>query len=216
MSVATMEKNRLTRVGLGVLIMALLLALAFILLNILYSVSAPANVAPRARTQIWRAQDSGMTLEESMQQADARARAWATDVVLIRAEAAWRPGAAGREVETPPVTWSFYYYSPAMRELVTVVVGREQLFWVPPLEISYTPKSIPALPQYGVEVAWLSFRAAGGEDFLRRHPEAMLSLRLRPHESENIVVWSVAAFDGQDYLEVLVDANSGVVLLFTR
>jgi hypothetical protein len=210
---ASMGKNRLTRVGLGVLIMALLLALAFLLLNILYAVNAPTSAAPRGAKTLWQAQDSQMTLEESAQQADARARAWAEDVVLIRAEAPWRPGAAGREMETPPVTWSFYYYSPRTHELAGVVVGREQLFWVPPLEISYTPKSIPALPPYGVEVAWLSFRAAGGEEFLRTHPDAMVDFRLRPYESST--VWSVAAFDGKDYLEVLIDANSGAVLPFS-
>jgi len=86
---------------------------------------------------------------------------------------------------------------------------------VPPLEISYTPRSIPALPQYGVEVAWLSFRAAGGEAFLQAHPEAMVSLRLRPYEHGGIV-WSVAAFDGRDYLEVLIDAESGAVLPASR
>jgi hypothetical protein len=207
------KKTQLTRVGLGVLIMALLLALAFFLLNILYAVNAPTSAAPHGRTQIWRATDSGMTLEESAQKAEARAREWAEDVVLIRAEAPWRPGEAGRELETPPVTWSFFYYSPATRELVGVVVGREQLYWIPPLEISYTPKAIPALPQYGVEVAWLSFRAAGGEAFLRAHPQTMVGFRLRPYEGGGIV-WSVAAYDGQDYLEVLIDADSGAVLPF--
>jgi len=210
-----MKKNRLTRVGLGVLIMALLLALAFFVLNILYAVNAPTSAAPTSRTNLWQAKDSQMTLEESAQKAETRARAWATDVVLLRAEAPWRPGAAGRETETPPVTWSFFYYSPATRELVGVVVGREQLYWIPPLEISYTPKSIPTLPPYGVEVAWLSFRAAGGEQFLQAHPQAMVSFRLRPYERGGIV-WSVAAYDGLDYLEVLIDADSGAVLPFSQ
>lgn len=208
-----MEKSRLTRVGLGVLIMALLLALAFFLLNILYTVNTPTSAAPRGPRTIWEARDSQLTLEESAQRAEARARAWADDVFLIRAEAPWRPGEAGRELETPPVTWSFFYYSPATRELVGVVVGREELYWIPPLEISYTPKSIPALPQYGVEVAWLSFRAAGGEDFLRVHPQTMVGFRLRPYEGGGIV-WSVAAYDGQDYIEVLIDADSGAILPF--
>lgn len=209
------NKSRLTRVGLGVLIMALLLALAFFLLNILYAVNAPTNAARPSSVGLWRAQDSQMTLEESAQRADTRARTWAEDVLLIRAEAPWRPGAAGRQTETPPVTWSFFYYSPATRELAGVVVGREQLYWIPPLELSYVPKSIPALPPYGVEVAWLSFRAAGGEQFLRGHPEAMVDFRLRPDESGDII-WSVAAFDGQDYLEVFIDANSGAVLPFSK
>lgn len=210
-----MEKNRLTRVGLGVLIMGLLLALAFFVLNILYTVNAPTSAAPRGKTQLWRGKDSGMTLEESMRQAEARARAWAGDVVLIRAEAPWRPGIAGREVEMPPVTWTFFYYSKATSELVGVVVGREQLYWIPPLEISYTPKSIPALPPYGVDVAWLSFRAAGGDAFLKAHPDTMVSLRLRPYERGGII-WSVAAFDGLDYLEVVIDADSGAVLPFSQ
>ena len=209
------SKNRLTRVGLGVLIMALLLALAFFLLNILYAVNTPTSAAVRGAQSLWQTKDSQMTLEESVQRAEARARAWAADAILIRAEAPWRPGAAGRETETPPVTWSFFYYSPATRELAGVVVGGEQLYWVPPLELSYVPKSIPALPPYGVEVAWLSFRAAGGEEFLRDHPETMVDFRLRPYESGGII-WSVAAFDGQDYLEVLIDANSGAVLPFSK
>jgi hypothetical protein len=204
------DKTRLTRIGLGVLILVLLVTLALILLSLLNVVGTPTTAAPTGKTQIWRAADSGLTLEASAQQAEARAQTWAADAVLIRAEAAWRPGTEGRQLDMPPVTWSFYYYSPAMRALATVVVGRDQLFWVPPLEISYAPKSVPALPQYGIEVAWLSFRAAGGEDFLSKHPEAMVDFRLRPHT--NGVVWSVAAFEGKDYLEVLIDAESGAVL----
>lgn len=204
------SKEQLTRIGLGVLILALLVTLAFILLNLLNVIGTPTTAAPTGRTQIWRAADSGLTLEASAQQAEARVRTWAADAVLVRAEAAWRPGAEGRQLDVPPVTWSFYYYSPALRTLATVVVAREQLFWVPPLEISYAPQTIPALPHYGIEVAWLSFRAAGGDDFLNRHPDAMVDFRLRPHTSS--VVWSVAAFEGQDYLEVLIDAESGVVL----
>ena len=204
------DKTQLTRIGLGVLILVLLVTLALILLNLLNVGGAPTTAAPRGKTQVWRAADSGLTLEASAQQAEVRVHTWAVDAVLIRAEAAWRPGAEGRQTDLPPVTWSFYYYSSAARALVTVVVGRDQFFWVPPLEISYAPKSIPALPQYGIEVAWPSFRAAGGEDFLRAHPEAMVDFRLRPHESG--IVWSVAAFEGNDYLEVLIDAESGVVL----
>ncbi len=204
------KTQQFTRIGLGVLILVLLVTLAFILLSLLNVVGAPTTAAPTGKTQIWRAADSGLTLEASAQQAKARAQTWAADAVLIRAEAAWRPGAQGRQLDVPPVTWSFYYYSPALRTLASVVVGRDQLFWVPPLEISYAPKIIPALPQHGIEVAWLSFRAAGGEDFLRQHPEAMVDFRLRPHTDG--VVWSVAAFEGQDYLEVLIDAESGVVL----
>ncbi len=206
-----MNKTQLTRIGLGVLVMALLIILGVILLNLLAATNHPTTAAPTGRTQIWRAADSGLTLEESEQRAVARARTWAADVVLIRAEAAWRPGVEGRQIEQPPVTWSFYYYSPMKQQLVSVVVTREQLYWVPPLDISYAPKSIPTLPRYGVDVAWLSFRAAGGEDFLRRYPEAMVDFRLRPHTNGGMV-WSVAAFEGQDYLEVLIDAESGAVL----
>ncbi len=208
------NKEQLTRIGLGVLILVLLVTLAFILLSLLNVIGTPTTAAPTGKTQIWRAADSGLTLEASAQQAAARAQTWAADAVLIRAEAAWRPGAEGRQLDVPPVTWSFYYYSPALHALASVVVAREQLFWVPPLEISYAPKIIPTLPRYGIEVAWLSFRAAGGDNFLRQHPEAMVDFRLRPHTSG--VVWSVAAFESKDYLEVLIDAESGAVLPTTH
>ncbi len=209
-----MSKPQLVRIGLGVLILVLLVTLAFLLLSLLNITSEPTTAAPRGKTRLWRAEDAQLTLEEAYQRANERARSWAADVALIRAEAAWRPGAVWQEIEMPPVTWSFYYYSPTMRQLVSVVVGREQLFWVPPLEISYVPKAISALPQYGLEVAWLSFRAAGGEDFMRAHPEAMIDFRLRPYKNQ--VVWSVSAFEGQDYLEVLIDAATGIVMLPTE
>ena len=205
-----MDKPQVVRIALGALIMVLAVTLALILLNLFKITTAP-KALPRSETQIWVAKDARMTLEEAMQPAEARARTWANDVVLIRAEAAWRPGETWTQTEVPPVTWSFYYYARSKRALKSFVIGREQILEVPPIEISYVPKFIPALPPFGINVAWLSFRAAGGDDFLHAHPQAMVDFRLMPKDER--VIWRVSAFEGMDYLEELIDAESGAVLL---
>lgn len=201
------------RIGLGLLILILLVALALILLSLLQVATTPPALPKNSSTTlIFAPPDSGLTLAESAQQAETSARTWANDALLIRAEAAWRPGETGRQIEMPPVTWSFYFYSPTARELMSVVVAKEELFRVPAFPISYHPQTIPALPPFGADVAWLSFRAAGGDAFLSAHPEAMVDFRLHP--DSGALIWRVSAFQGGDYLEVLIDAQSGAVLSY--
>jgi hypothetical protein len=207
-----LNKSQLGRIGLGLLILVLLVALALILLSLL-QVATPSRPSPTGdNVVLFMPPDSGLTLAESARQAETSAHTWADDIMLIRAEAAWRPGEAGRQIEMPPVTWSFYYYSPSAHELMSVVVAKEQLFRVPAFPISYDPQTIPALPPFGADVAWLSFRAAGGDAFLRAHPEAMVDFHLLPNDGS--VVWRVSAFQGGDFLEVLIDAQSGAVISY--
>ena len=202
-------KSRGVDIALGVAILVLLVVLAVILLDV-FKITASESFLGRNK-QVWVAKDAQMTLAEALQQADVRARAWADDALFIRAAAAWRPGETWMQAGEPPVTWSFYYFAQSKRSLKSFVIGGEQVLEVPPIEISYIPKVIPALPSYEVDVAWLSFRAGGGDDFLRAHPQAMVDFRLQP--KDDIVVWRVSAFEGKDYLEVLMDAESGAVLL---
>jgi predicted small secreted protein len=56
----------------------------------------------------------------------------------------------------------------------------------------------------------LTFRAAGGDEFLLRHKDAMINFRL--HVKDEGVVWSVTAFDDRDRYQVMIDANTGIIM----
>ncbi len=167
-------------------------------------------------TELWQGGASTLTMVESVQRAEPEARAWAGDAVLVRAEAAWRTPSDWQTVDRPEVAWSLYYYSAAEQALVSVVVSEASLFWVPPMEMFTAPTPIqPFPPAYGIDKVWLSFRAAGGEGFLREHPKALIDFRLR-HREDMGVVWVVSALHDGAHFEVSVDAQSGLVVFVQR
>jgi hypothetical protein len=208
------------QIGIGVLILTLLVLLALILVSMLQmptSTAAPSvgQAQTRRNSNLWRSSESNLALEDAVQRGEARAHQWAQDAQLVRAEAAWRPGVEGWKTENPALTWSFYFYSPARGTLATVAVKEEQVFWVPPTEIPSAPTTLSTFPpQHGVDVAWLSFRAAGGEDLLRQYPTAMVTFRLQ--QQGEAPVWTVSLLRGETHLNVVVDAQTGAVLPSTE
>ncbi|MGC9469169.1 MAG: hypothetical protein ACP5HS_11300 [Anaerolineae bacterium] len=206
-----MESKSSVRVGLILFILVLAVILVVLLVNLM-PLMANADVgrqsAPTART--------GVTSQVALTDAEARARVraleWTEDVKLVRAEAAWYPQQNWREVETPPVAWAFYYYSPGARAVSSIVIDDDDLLWTTPFEIPTPPRAIDGFPpQYDIDVAWISFRAAGGDEFLRGHPSAQVSFRLQPKDGRPL--WTVSAFSEGDYFAIQVDAESGAVVL---
>ncbi|MBN1875661.1 MAG: hypothetical protein JXA33_15655 [Anaerolineae bacterium] len=207
---------RMLLLGCAILLLSLLVATALLLSqNIL--VSSPERVTEsQSQGTLWRgAGASNVPLAEGAQRAGDRATQWAADAILVRAEAAWRSGVDGLQIETPALSWSFYYYSPDTRSLASVGVATEQkVFWVPPVEIPSLPEVISVFPPpYGVDVAWLSFRAAGGDAFLQQYPNALVNFQL--YQSQELLVWSVSAMDEDAYSGILLDALSGSVISLT-
>jgi len=210
---ARVKESLPARIGLGLLALILLLALAWILVSLMRisTEAKPLQSSPRAE-RMWQGGISQVPLEDAAQRAQARATAWAQDVYLVRAEAGWRPDRDSIQTDTPPVAWSFYYYSPGQRALASVLVSDDTLFWIPPLEIPSTPQPLRQFPpRHGIETAWLSFRAAGGDAFVQRHASARIDFRLQQQGDGS--VWRISAFQEEAHLEVFVDAESGQVLM---
>jgi hypothetical protein len=162
----------------------------------------------------WVGAAPAVALSDGEAMARESARAWAADAALLKAEAMWQPAGGWVEVDSPPVSWSYYYYSVGGRAITAVAVHGERAFVAPAVQVSHVPATLRVFPPpQGDAVAWLSFRGAGGDDFLAAHPGAIVQLTLRQAGQP---VWLVAAYTPEDRLEVAVDATSGLVLSSER
>ncbi|MBC7226284.1 MAG: hypothetical protein H5T61_03530 [Thermoflexales bacterium] len=169
-----------------------------------------ASPAPAA-TNRWTGLASPLPPEQAFQKAWERAREWQPDAVLVRVEASWRPGERWLEVRTLPVTWLFTFYSSAARALATVSVNAEKTYWIPPVEVAYAPRPLPAFPPpYGVDRMWMTFRAAGGEEFVRQYPDALIHIVLQVGEEGT--VWQMDAVGVERSLKVRMSAETGVLI----
>lgn len=209
MTSRAMSSSSAIRLVLIALISLLLLLLAALLINLmpLFSTSTPAHVP----AQVHRGVVSTTSIPEAEIQARARATAWAGDARLVRVEGMWYLTADWREAESPPVAWTFYYFSPTEASVGAVAVAEDNVMWVPPIEIASQPAGIAAFPPaHGPDMAWVTFLAAGGEEFLTRHSQAQVSFRLQQDGKQS--VWSVTALEGEDNHTVVADAQTGALI----
>ncbi len=180
-------------------------------LLVLWSVMGNGPLVVNRQPEVtWQGLAPRMPLAEAARRAEERARAWASDAELVWVKGSWRPQ-EHQNTEQPPIAWTLHYYSPSRRETASVTVKGENLFWIPPRATTTQPAPLaPFPPAHGIEVAWMGFRAAGGNDFLRAHPSALVQYRLQ--RSGEGLVWIVLAYEGEHSLEVRTDANSGKLL----
>lgn len=198
------------RAGLVATIALLAVTLVVLLVNL-----APmmANARPHRQpaAEVRRGVTSAVSLLDATERAEKRIAAWAQDAVLVRAEASWYLSGGWERIDRPPVAWAFYYYSASESCLASVVIDDDVLLWVPPLEIPIVPRSLTIYPpDYGIDVTWQTFRAAGAEAFLKAHPEAQVSFRLQ--QVGERPAWLVSAFDAGEFFRVTIDAQSGIVI----
>lgn len=152
---------------------------------------------------------SSMTARGSHLAAEPIARQWAADARLVSLSAIWD---AGRPFQDGEGDWSLLYYSPtkSATALVSVHDGRAALVGVHGRTQSIT------LPQ---ENGWQidsptaidRMRAAGGDEFLRSQPDAIVSLSL---DLSQDAVWSVRLIDqmSRRAFAVRVSIDSGEIL----
>jgi hypothetical protein len=202
----TQSTSRALLIG---VIVCLIVLVAVLLWNLAPLLSAQGSTASRPQA-VHRGVTSAVMLPDAFLRAQARAADWAGDAYLVRAEAAWYIAEEWTRVEAPQVAWAFTYFSPAAASLASVVINDSATLWVPPFEVTITPTPLgDALPAHGVETAWLSFRAAGGDAFLTAHPGSQVTFRLQQRDGRP--TWSVSAFGDGDFMEIRIDAQSGVV-----
>jgi hypothetical protein len=194
-----------------------ILALQFLFLCFIGALLLYGNVfnqypgqAPQAvsAATLWTGEAQPVTLASAEIRARDVANAWANDATLSRVEATWRPASDWTHTESPPVAWSFYYYSPAQSAVMAVAIQEDEVLPTPATTVPNTPASLEGFPPAQNEsVAWLTFRAAGGERFLKEHPGAAVQLRLQMVEGRP--TWIVLAFAPQAYLQVHINAETG-------
>ncbi|MBN1259453.1 MAG: hypothetical protein JXB35_02130 [Anaerolineae bacterium] len=200
-----MQRQRWILIGLiGAILMAVVLIVGWIFVEQL--------LQPPIRFETkWDGLAPPVLLEEAKRRADPQAETWAEDAILIKAEATWRPSEDWLQTEYPPVAWSLNYYSAQESAVATVTVHGEQILWVPAINIDSTPTPLPRIPPLqGVDVAWLSFRAAGGEDFLREQQGAAVQFRLE--QTSEGPQWTVISYSPTAYYSVIVDAENGQLI----
>ncbi len=197
---------------LAVAILSLLLGLGLLLIWQFGQTLLPSTEPVTVK---WAGLAAPLPLAEAEARAVNPAQAWQADVQLIKVEAAWRPSPNLVTVEVPLTGWTFYYYSPAEKAIVTVTIREDQLFKSPPVNIPGKPVPLtPFPPPYGIEVAWLNFRADGGADFLKSNAEALIQYQLR--QTVNGPIWQIVAITSEKTFQVNVDAISGLVLTTTE
>jgi hypothetical protein len=197
--------------GVGFVLVVLLAAVLLLGAFALWQVGQGASTArSTGHKTTWNGLTPPTTLAEAQSRARERAAQWATDLRLFKVEASWRPPADMLQVASPPVAWTFFYYAPSQSKFATVTVSGEKVLWVPPVDLASSPTALSTFPPaHGVESAWLSFRAAGGEDFLSAHADAMVQYRLQ--QTAEGVQWTVIAFGDGEVFEVVVDADTGLI-----
>ncbi len=181
-----------------------------LLMGIVGLLSGPSVSAPAATTR-WTGITAPLPPEQAAQKGQERASAWRPDAVLARVEASWRPDERWLEVRTLPVTWLFTYYSPSEKAIATVAVSAEKVHWIPPVEVARPPRALPAFPPpYGVDRMWMTFLGAGGEEFIRRHPDALIHILLQMEETGPL--WRVSAVGEGGAIKVQINAETGAVI----
>ncbi|OQA22315.1 MAG: hypothetical protein BWY63_00887 [Chloroflexi bacterium ADurb.Bin360] len=194
----------------------LLLLVGFVLIwgalsGRLPQVAGPGAQNAEAQSVLWTGLAPPIDYAAAEQTAHVKAQAWAADATLIRAEATWRPTGEWITTESPPVSWTYIYYAASESAVKSVSMRGEQLFDTPATEVPNAPRGLnefpPATP---VESAWLTFRAAGGEEFLKTNENAAVQLQLQATPEGDR--WVISAFNPTAKHQVTIDATTGLLL----
>lgn len=205
-----MKSRAPIRTGLILIILLLLATLGILMVN-LVPLLANGDALPRNVPTVRNIVTSQVNLVDAAARATERAQVWSEEAEMVQAKAAWVIPSVWKEYEIPPVAWTFYYYAPSTKNLAVVVIDDDTTLWVPPFEISIAPNILKTFPPPSeVDLAWLSFRGAGGDQFLEEHPQSQVNFHLK--QQENALIWIVSAFDENDYLKVTINAETGVVV----
>ncbi len=139
------------------------------------------------------------------------AQDWQADAYLSAAEIVWDDLGPGGILKRD--RWSFLFYSPAQQQLATirVVNGAAQR-----LRTGLTPRPLPelSLDQWQIDStqAFQTWWQHSGGDFVRRHEQVSISLKLRTSTENTHPIWTVVGSSTGQHHIVQIDSVTGSVL----
>lgn len=167
--------------------------------------------AAAAQPVLWTGLAPPIDVATAESAAYTKAQSWAPDVVLIRIEATWRPTGEWVTTDSPPVSWTYYYYAASRGAVKSISVRGEQLFDTPETEVPNQPRSLATFPPISsVDAAWLTFRAAGGDEFLETNTNAAVQMQLRATAEGDR--WVISAYNPTANMRVTIDAATGLLV----
>jgi hypothetical protein len=159
-----------------------------------------------ARNEPWSVVGKPLELQAAYEQA--LALSWQSDAQLVGATTSWQLAAGDRLTLHRPA-WSFSFYSPAARQVQTVIVDQHGAQAGHRQSVSVAPQR--AAPDWRLDSddLLLTFLSYGGEDFISAHPSANVHLQLKGEETGRST-WYIIAVDpvARQSLIVGVDARS--------
>jgi hypothetical protein len=205
--------------GLGVLIVAILAGLGWVLSQsrqpeVLPAATLPAERPPPAGTPAqaaYRLPETPHSARNQYARAQDAARAWQPDAALVSAAASWP--FAGLDDFSRPVDWTFQFYSPATGRAYTTNVDQTD---VTPIRETLSPYALPVIDleqwqidSYQAVNEWLN---QGGGTFLKKNPVVDVSIRLARQHGET-PTWTVVGIDdsGEVVQTTRVDARASEV-----
>ena len=156
-----------------------------------------------------------VSARQAYAQAQTLAQKWQADAQLVGARASFRqekPGVIGGGQ-----TWSFQFFSPSTSQLYLLSVQGEQAQAESAVErrVHAEVTSVEVAQwQVDSEEALLFFLSHGGEEFLRKHPEAAINLQLVPPKKDGGLIWLASGVSqaGRAVFFVQIDAQTGSVI----
>ena len=153
-----------------------------------------------------------LRLDTARERAIALASGWQPDAQLVGVNTSWQL-TAGDELTFGRPTWSFRFYSPAARQIQTMMVDKGGARALRQVPVRVAPPPVEADWSLGSQDLMLIFMAYGGRDYLDRHSNASVHFYLK-REGDGRSTWYLSGLDpvARQSFVVGVDALSREVV----
>jgi hypothetical protein len=143
--------------------------------------------------------------------AQQEALSWQQDAQLSAVETVWDDLGPGGILKRD--RWTFQFSSPSQQQMAVIRVRDKQ---ARRLLTRLLPNRLPALPlerwQVSSTEALQTWWARGGGDFVQKHPQVSISLKLRVEPGGTRPVWVITGSSSGSHWIVQLDGNDGTVL----
>jgi hypothetical protein len=143
--------------------------------------------------------------------AQQEALSWQQDAQLSAVQTVWDDLGPGGIFKRD--RWTFQFSSPSQQQMAIIRVRDKQ---ARRLQTTLLPNRLPALPleqwQVNSTQALQTWWERGGCDFVQKHPQVSISLKLRVEPGSTRPVWIITGSSSGSHWIVQLDSNDGTVL----